>query len=94
MCFCRLIPDLLFFCIKKWNKSRFCSSLHLFFAVRVGKNVKYLCMQHTEAVLLSVTSILYPAKALGIMNLMLVLKQAAWKLEKYNLSLLLLIVCM
>lgn len=51
-------------------------------------------MQHIEAVVLSVTAILYPAKALGIMNLMLVLKQAAWKLEKYSRSLLLLIVRM
>lgn len=66
----------------------------LLFAVRVGKNVKYICMQHIEAVVLSVTAILYPAKALGIMNLMLVLKQAAWKLEKYRRSLLLLIVRM
>lgn len=53
-----LLIDLLLFCTRKWNKSRFLLKLQVFFLNLIAKKIKYIYMQHI-AVLLRVTSMLF-----------------------------------
>lgn len=54
-----LLIDLLLFCTRKWNKSRFLLKLQVFFLNLIAKKIKYIYMQHIDAVLLRVTSMLF-----------------------------------